>query len=76
MARTIPVELDENEIKLLVVAIRQVRHTFHIAEAQSREAGEPLGTQYQPVEELYDRLEKKLAGLIADTASEKPFRIK
>ena len=36
------VPLDENEIKMLLVAIRQVQHTFTIAEAQSVAAGEPL----------------------------------
>jgi len=36
------VQLDDNEIKMLVVAIRQVQHTFEIAEAQSMAAGEAL----------------------------------
>ena len=76
MARTVTVEFDENELKLLLVAVRQVKHTFQIAEAQSREAGEPLDPQYQPVQDLYDRLEQKLAGQIADTSPDKPFRIK
>lgn len=61
MARRISIDLDENELKLLLVAIRQVKHTFNIAEAQSRAAGEPLGPQYQPVQEMYARLEEKLA---------------
>jgi hypothetical protein len=76
VARTIQVPLDDNELKLLLVAIRQVRHTFSIAEAQSQAAGEPLDPEYQPLQDLYIRLEQKLAGLIADPASEKPFRIK
>lgn len=64
MARTVAVELDENELKLLLVAIRQVKHTFTIAEAQSSAAGEPLDPQYQPVQDSYGRLERKLAALI------------
>jgi hypothetical protein len=72
----VTVELDENELKLLLVAIRQVKHTFTIAEAQSREAGEPLDPQYQPVQDLYDRLEQKLAARIEGGTPEKPFRIK
>jgi hypothetical protein len=76
VARTVTVQLDENELKLLLVAIRQVKHTFNIAEAQSKAAGEPLDPEYQPVQDLYDSLERKLASLIPDTAPEKPFRIK
>lgn len=76
MARTVTIELDENELKLLLVAVRQVRHTFNIAEAQSRAAGEPLDPEYQPVQDLYDRLERKLAAEIPASSAEKPFRIK
>ena len=32
------VQLDDNEIKMLLVAIRQVQHTFTIAEQQSTAA--------------------------------------
>jgi hypothetical protein len=66
VARTVTVELDDDELKLLLVAVRQVKHTFRIAEAQSREAGEPLAPEYQPVQDLYDRLERKLAARIDD----------
>ena len=76
MARTVNLEFDENELKLLLVAIRQVKHTFRIAEAQSREAGEQLASDYQPVQELYDRLERKLAAQISEQSPEPPFRIK
>ena len=76
MARTVTIELDENELKLLLVAVRQVRHTFNIAEAQSRAAGEPLDPEYQPVQDLYDRLERKLAAEMPASAAEKPIRIK
>ena len=76
MARTVALELDENELKLLLVAVRQVKHTFNIAEAQSRAAGEPLDPQYQPVQDLYDRLEQKLAALVTDLSGERRVRIK
>jgi len=62
-------ELDENEIKMLLVAIRQVQHTFTIAEAQSAAAGEPLTTDYQGVREAYERLQRKLSTL---AGSDKP----
>jgi hypothetical protein len=56
-------ELDDNEIKMLLVAIRQVQHTFTIAEAQSAAAGEPLAADYEGVREAYQRLERKLSAL-------------
>jgi hypothetical protein len=56
-------ELDDNEIKLLLVAIRQVQHTFTIAEAQSAAAGEPLAADYEGVREAYQRLHRKLSEL-------------
>ncbi|HTQ54962.1 MAG TPA: hypothetical protein VMI94_10905 [Bryobacteraceae bacterium] len=57
------VQLDENEIKMLLVAIRQVQHTFAIAEAQSTAAGEPLTASYESVREAYDKLLHKLESL-------------
>jgi len=69
------VELSESELKMLLVAIRQVKNTIQIAEAQSREAGEPLSPEYDSVRESYDRLEKRLAGLLQPGA-QKPFRMK
>jgi hypothetical protein len=71
-----PVELDDNEIKLLLVAIRQVEHTFTIAEAQSLAGGEPLGTDYQDVRESYQRLHRKLSSLIETTESGKPYLVR
>jgi hypothetical protein len=68
------VELDDSEIKMLLVAIRQVQHTFNIAEAQSTAAGEPLATDYDSVREAYGRLYQKLSAL-ADTGG-KPFIVK
>jgi hypothetical protein len=76
VARSVALELDENELKLLLVAVRQVKHTFNIAEAQSMAAGEPLDPEYQPVQDLYDSLERKLVALMAEPSPEKPFRIK
>src|SRR5579871_2864804 len=49
------VELEDTEIKLLLVAIRQVQHTFVIAESQSTAAGEPLADDYEGVREAYGR---------------------
>ena len=57
------VQLDDHEIKLLLVAIRQVEHTFTIAEAQSVAAGEPLKDDYEGVREAYERLRQRLMGL-------------
>ena len=57
-------ELDETELKMLLVAVRQVKHTFTVAEAQSRAAGEPLDPQYEGIQERYERLEEKLAALL------------
>jgi len=49
---------------MLVVAIRQVQHTFDIAEAQSMAAGEALAGDYEGVREAYERLiDDALAGL-------------
>jgi hypothetical protein len=58
------VQLDDNEIKMLLVAIRQVQHTFTIAEQQSAAAGEPLAADYENLREAYLRLHDKLSALI------------
>ena len=55
------VELDDTEIKLLLVAIRQVEHTFTVAEAQSAAAGEPIAADYEGVRESYRLLHEKLS---------------
>ncbi len=70
------VQLDDNEIKMLVVAIRQVQHTISIAEAQSSAAGEPLAQDYESVLEAYERLHYKLSGLIGGAAAGKPRIVK
>jgi hypothetical protein len=74
--KSIVVELDANELKLLLAAIRQVKHTFSIAEAQSRAAGEPLDPQYEPVQDLYQSLERKFTDLLEELSKDGPIRIK
>ena len=76
VSKTIPVKLDANELKLLLVAIRQVRHTFNIAEAQGRAAGEPLDPQYEPVQEAYNQLERKLEEMMQELSNEGPILLK
>ena len=76
VAKTVAVELDANDLKLLLVAIRQVKHTFNIAEAQSRAAGEPLDPQYEPVQELYNDLERRFTELMAELSQEGPMLIR
>jgi hypothetical protein len=70
------VQLDENEIKMLLVAIRQVQHTFTIAEQQSTAAGEPLAADYESVREAYVRLHDKLAALAGGAAAGKPHIVR
>jgi hypothetical protein len=70
------VQLDDNEIKMLVVAVRQVQHTIAIAEAQSSAAGEPLADDYESVREAYERLHHKLSGLIGGAGTGKPRIVK
>jgi hypothetical protein len=60
------VQLNDNEIKMLLVAIRQVQHTFTIAESQSVAAGEPLAQDYDSLREAYAELQNKLAALTQD----------
>lgn len=70
------VQLDDNEIKMLLVAIRQVQHTFTIAEAQSVAAGEPLAADYESLREAYHRLHGKLSALAGGAAVGKPRIVK
>ena len=70
------VQLDDNEIKMLLVAVRQVQHTFAIAEAQSAAAGEPLAGDYESLQEAYVRLHDKLAALSGAAAASKPRIVK
>lgn len=70
------VELDDREIKMLLVAIRQVQHTFTIAEAQSAAGGEPLTAEYEGVREAYEQLHRKLSALAAGAGAGKPRVVK
>ena len=70
------VELEDTEIKLLLVAIRQVQHTFAIAESQSTAAGEPLAQDYEEVREAYGRLQRKLAVLAGEAGPGMPRLVK
>ena len=70
------VPLDDNEIKMLLVAIRQVQHTFTIAESQSLAAGEPMAGDYENLKEVYLRLHNKLAMLVTGADSGKPHLVK
>lgn len=70
------VQLDDNEIKMLLVAIRQVQHTFAIAEQQSMAAGEPLAADYDSVRDAYMKLHDKLVALAGRTAPGRPQIVK
>ncbi len=70
------VPLDDNEIKMLLVAIRQVQHTFTIAEAQSAAAGEPLAGDYESLRESYVRLHAKLDAMVGVTDTSKPHIVR
>ena len=69
-------QLDDNEIKMLLAAIRQVQHTFTIAEAQSAAAGEPLKDDYEDIREAYERLHRKLAALSSTGDPGNPYVLK
>lgn len=68
--------LDDNEIKMLLAAIRQVQHTFTIAEQQSAAAGEPLAGDYENLREAYVRLHVKLSALAGGAGAGKPRIVK
>jgi hypothetical protein len=70
------VQLDDNEIKMLLVAIRQVQHTFAIAEQQSTAAGEPLAGEYESIREAYERLHHKLSALAGGAGTGRPHIVK
>jgi hypothetical protein len=60
------VELNEEELKLVVAALRQVRYTFEVAHRAGQES---LTEDYQQVEEMYEALHNRLAGLLASPPS-------
>ncbi len=68
--------VNENEIKMLLAAIRQVQHTFSIAEAQSTAAGEPLSEDYIALGEAYEELYQKLSAQAAEAGAAKPRIVK
>jgi len=70
------VQLGDDEIKMLLVAIRQVQHTFTIAEAQSAAAGEPLAADYESLREAYVRLHDKLSAMTGGAGAGKPRIVK
>jgi hypothetical protein len=70
------VQLDDNEIKMLLVAIHQVQHTFAIAEAQSAAAGEPVAGDYESVQQAYVRLHDKLSALGGAAVAGRPHIVK
>jgi hypothetical protein len=70
------VQLDDNELKMLLAAIRQVQHTFTIAEAQSVAAGEPLAADYENLREAYAQLHRKLLALSGATGAGQPRIVK
>ena len=76
MERTFSLELNENEVKLLIVAVRQVMNVFAIAESQSSAAGEPVTSEYEPVQDAYQQLNQKLVDVLGPVPDDKPFRIK
>ncbi len=61
---------------MLMVAIRQVQHTFTIAEAQSSAAGEPLTSNYDDVREAYEALLHKLESLGGGSSPGRPILVK
>ena len=61
---------------MLLVAIRQVQHTFAIAEQQSMAAGEPLTADYDSVREAYERLHDKLEALGGAPGPGRPHLVK
>jgi hypothetical protein len=70
------VPLDDNEIKMLLAAIRQVQHTFTIAAQQSAAAGDPLAGDYENLRDAYVRLHDKLSALVGGAGAGKPRIVK
>jgi len=60
VSKTVVAELDGNELKLLLAAIRQVRHTFAIADAQSNQ------TTHQELVSQAKDLRQPLSGVSLD----------
>jgi hypothetical protein len=64
------VELNEQELKLILAAIRQARHTFAVAQRH----GETLADEYGRVDEMYGDLHDRLNRLLEPPSG--PIRVK
>ena len=68
------VELSEDEIKMLLVAIRQVRNTFSIGQSQLKAEGKSLDPQYTELDSRYTRLHERLQNLLTRRTVVPPLR--
>ena len=68
VAGSFQVSLTEEEIKLIVVALRQVRHTFAVARQQSE--SEELVSHYEAFDSRYQQLHDKLVELLGPSHPE------
>jgi hypothetical protein len=64
------VELSEQELKLIIAAIRQARHTFTVAQRHERK----LADEYGQVDTMYEDLDGRLSRLLPPEAG--PVRVK
>jgi hypothetical protein len=64
-------ELNERELKLIVAAIRQARHTFAVAQRHE----EKLAGDYAQVDQMYEDLHARLSRLL-EPPSPGPVRVK
>jgi hypothetical protein len=65
------VELNEQELKLIIAAVRQARHTFAVAQRHERK----LADEYARVDEMYEDLDGRLSRLLEPPGSG-PVRVK
>ena len=70
MARNLQVPLTVDEIKLIVVALRQVRHTFAVAKQQGET--DPLVAEYELFDDLFEQLHDKFVEIIGPQPPEPP----
>jgi hypothetical protein len=71
VARVFQMDLTEDELKMIVAALRQVRHTFQVARRQDEDL---LSDEYQRVERMYDALHGRLAAMLPPDSP--PRRVK
>ena len=69
------IDLTPEEIRLLVVAVRQVRNTFAIGQSQLEAAGQSLDPQYKQLDGAYLQLLERLSAL-APAPADKLQRVK